>query len=377
MKLRYAYRLRPGAKAKCQLLQDWGCNRWIWNKAVELLKDKGEWLKDSELTIWRKEFEWLRHGSAAAQQQVLRDFRAKRAEGKGRRTWKSAKKHRPSLNYARNGFSLKNGRLRIKGAEIPVVWSRELPSEPTSVRVYRDSIGHWYASFVVQCDEEPLIPNPHSIGIDWGVKTTATTTDSEYDLPHSEFGKRGARALARYQRMMARRAPRPGKCGSKGYRTARRLTAKQHKKVARQRKDTARKWAKKIVRDHGSIAVEDFRPLFLTRSRMASKAADGAIGMTKRLLIEHAARAGREVALIPPAYTTMTCSACGARAKHPLPLSQRTFVCEYCGHTADRDLNSARVILARAGFNPADVDAVRRMDPAEKQNLALAESGIP
>ncbi|MGW1123293.1 hypothetical protein ACWD5B_40440, partial [Streptomyces tanashiensis] len=29
--------------------------------------------------------------------------------------------------------------------------------------------------------------------------------------------------------------------------------------------DTARKWAKKVVRDHDEIAVEDFRPKFLVR----------------------------------------------------------------------------------------------------------------
>ena len=41
-----------------------------------------------------------------------------------------------------------------------------------------------------------------------------------------------------------------------------------------------------------------------------------------------------EVVLVPPAYTTMTCSGCGARAKSRLLLSQRVFVCESCGNGA-------------------------------------------
>jgi putative transposase len=62
------------------------------------------------------------------------------------------------------------------------------------------------------------------------------------------------------------------KAQSKGYRRAQRQAAKQHKKVAWQRQDTARKWAKTVVRDHDVIAVEDFRPRFLAKSTMARKA---------------------------------------------------------------------------------------------------------
>lgn len=42
------------------------------------------------------------------------------------------------------------------------------------------------------------------------------------------------------------------KANTKGYQRAKRRAAKAHKKVARQRQDTARKWAKKVVTDHGS-----------------------------------------------------------------------------------------------------------------------------
>jgi len=57
------------------------------------------------------------------------------------------------------GFAVKDGRLCLAGRlSIPVVWSRELPSEPSSVRVYRDSIGHWYArSSLSALDEVHLI----------------------------------------------------------------------------------------------------------------------------------------------------------------------------------------------------------------------------
>jgi putative transposase len=374
--VRYRYRLRPGATAMAASVAEWDRCRWVWNRAVERLNETGEWVRDSTLTDWRGEHDWLREGSVVAQQQMLRNFRAKRAKGRGRRKFKSAKRCLPSLNYTKRGFALKDGRLCLAGGlSIPVVWSRQLPAEPSSVRVYRDSIGHWYASFVVQRDGRALPACDQSIGIDWGVRAVATTTDSEYDLPHPEHGRRAAKELARRQRTMARRKPARGQRASNGYLGAKRVAAKLSKKVARQRQDTARKWATKVVANHGVLAIEDFKPKFLAKSRMARKSADGAIGTTKATLIEYALRAGRKVVLVPPAYTTMTCSGCGARAESRLLLSERVFVCESCGAIRNRDRNAARVILDRAGLNPAGVEAVRHSELLEVR--VLAEPGIP
>jgi putative transposase len=374
--VRYRYRLRPGATAMAALLREWDVCRWVWNQAVARLNESGEWVRDDTLTGWRRKHDWLREGSVVVQQQMLRNFRAKRAKGNGRRKFKSGKRSLPSLNYTKRGFAVRDGRLCLAGGlSIPVVWSRQLPSEPSSVRIYRDHIGHWYASFVVHRDEQALPVCERSIGIDWGVRAVATTTDPEYDLPHPEYGKRAARELARRQRAMARRKPRPGERASKRYLGAKRVVAKLSKKVGRQRQDTARKWATKVVADHGSLAVEDFKPRFLAKSRMARKSADGTIGATKATLIEYAQRAGRKVVLVPPAYTTMTCSGCGARAKSRLLLSERVFVCESCGMVQDRDRNAARVILDRAGLNPAGVEAVRHSSLLEIR--VLAEPGIP
>ncbi|MEU2873392.1 transposase [Streptomyces olivoreticuli] len=287
------------------------------------------------------------------------------------------KKHAsdPTLNYTQRGFRIKDGRLHLAGGVVvSVVWSRDLPGSPSSVRVYRDSLGHWYASFVVPTTAEALPATGADIGIDWGVSETATTTSDAHDLPHAQHGKTAAVRLARYQRMMARRKPKRGQAGSRGYRETRRLTARLHKKVARQREDTGRKWAKSVVRDHDRLAVEDFRPRFLAKSTMARKAADAAIGATKRALIHMAAKHGRELHLVHPAHTTMDCAQCGARTKHALPLSERTYTCTACGAVSPRDKNSARVMLVRAGLHPAGADRARAAGPPARSQR---ESGIP
>ncbi|MCP3755378.1 transposase [Streptomyces sp. TBY4] len=375
--------------ARAALAGEWDRCRWIWNECCAKSKQTRLWNRDRPegtdkrtcgpaqldkmLTEARTGNTWLRDGSSVAQQQVIRDFGKSRAKAQqdikdrlpvrqraGMPKWKKKREALPSLNYTQRGFSLKDGRLHLAGGIVlTVVWSRNLPADPSSVRVHQDSLGHWYCSFVVPAEVEPLPETGAVIGVDWGVRETATTTSDDHDLPHAEHGKKAAAGLARYQRMMARRQPAKGKPGSKGYQAARRHVAKLHRKVARQRQDTGRKWAKSVVRDHDALAVEDFRPKFLAKSTMARKAADAAIGAAKTALIEMARKHGRAVHLVHPAHTTMDCAQCGARTKHALPLSERTYACTACGAVSPRDKNSAHVMLARAGLNPAGADRGR------------------
>ncbi|WP_101466121.1 RNA-guided endonuclease InsQ/TnpB family protein [Nocardia fluminea] len=371
--VRYTYRLRPGAQAVRGLESEWHRCRFLWNEAVHQQRSGGRptlTKLGKLLTAARRQSSWLRSGSQVPQQQMLRSYVSARHQsftrkGHGRPTIKRRKNCLPSLEYTRNGFSITDGRLRLpKGVEIPVVWSRELPSEPSSVRIYRDSLGHWYASFVVRREVAKMPATSDGIGIDWGVATTATTTNPDFDLPYQGFRARCAAELARSQRKVARRRRPRGQAPSNGYRVARRAAARLHKKAARQNAHAARVWARRVVNEHQTIAIEDFNMKFLTRSTMARKAADAAIGAAKRELIDRGSRAGRKVVMVVPAYTTMTCSSCFARAKQRLELADRTFRCASCGYSAGRDRNAARVILAVAERGHTSVDDVGHLQPS-------------
>ncbi|WP_327320098.1 RNA-guided endonuclease InsQ/TnpB family protein [Streptomyces sp. NBC_01235] len=388
---RYTYRVRVSSTARVRLLGEWDRCRWVWNECVAKskavyaynkahLKDVrtcGPAQLDRMLTEARERTPWLREGSSVPQQQTIRDFGRSRAKAQkdvklrlplrqraGMPKWKKKREADPTLNYTRRGFRLKDGRLHLAGGIVlAVVWSRDLPADPSSVRVYQDGVGHWYASFVVPAQVRPLPLTGRVIGVDWGVRETATTTSDAHDLPHAQHGKKAGQKLTRYDRMMARRKPRKGQAASKGYREAKHLRAKAYRKVVRQRQDTGRKWAKRVVTDHDAVAVEDFRPKFLARTPMARKAADAAIGATKRALTEMGRTHARDVRLVHPAHTTMDCGRCGVRTKHALPLSERTYTCTACGVVSPRDKNSARVMLVRAGLNPAGVEGVRPPGP--------------
>ncbi|MFC9590693.1 RNA-guided endonuclease InsQ/TnpB family protein [Streptomyces sp. NPDC056944] len=392
---RYTYRLRVSSTSLVALLDEWDRCRWIWNECVAKSKAVHQHNKahpedrlncgparlDRMLTAARRTTPWLREGASVPQQQVIRDFGASRAKAQkdikdrlpvhrraGMPKLKKKREAAPSLNYTKRGFRLIGDRLHLAGGiALPVVWSRPLPAEPSSVRVHRDGLGHWYASFVVPAQVESLPDTGRVLGVDWGVRETATTTDDAFDLAHPEHGRKAQEKVTRYDRMMARRRPKNGQASSKGYLKAKKLRAKAYKGLSRQRQHTSRTWAKKVVRHHDSIAVEDFRPKFLAKTAMARKAADAAIAGTKRALIEMGRKHGRSVHLVHPAHTTMDCAACGARAKHALPLSERTYTCTACGAVRPRDKNSAYVMLIRAGLAPAGVEGRRPRGPLGRE----------
>lgn len=388
VRVRFNFRLRMSRSNARLLVGEADRCRWVWNQCVGRSRDLfaegvpcGPAVLDRELTDWRQDDsgrgEWLRAGSSVAQQQTIREFGLARSKAikdiasnvpgarrRGLPTFHAKADTRPSLNYTRSGFKIADGRLVLAGGiSVPVVWSRELPSEPSSVRVSQDACGHWSASFVVDVDYQPLPATGEVIGVDWGVTDTAVTTDPTFDLPHRQRGRSAAAALKQAQRKMARRRPARGGKGSAGYQHAKAETARLYAKVSRQRREDHRKWAVAVVRAHDQIAVEDFKPRFLARSTMARKAADAAIGAAKAELVWQATKTGRDLRLVDPKHTTMDCGDCGARTKHRLPLSERTYTCCNCGVSRPRDRNSATVMVARAGFDPASADRIRLNPP--------------
>lgn len=389
--VRYTYRLRPGAQAEAALLAEWGRCRWLWNEAAHQHRTRRPVSKGrlgKLLTEARRANGWLREGWQNTQAETLNTYadalyQSFKVKGRGRPKPKRGKVDLPSLPFTKNGFSLRevDGRVRLslpKGTVIPIVWSRELPSDPSSCRVYQDNLGHWYVSFVVRREVTPAPDSAGRIGIDWGVKTTATTTDPAYDLPHLGYRRRCAAELVKAQRKMARRRRPEGQSQSNGYRRAKIHSARLRKRAARQNQHAARVWARRVVDNHDLIAVEDFKSGFLAKSTMARKAADAAIGAAKRELIERGKRAGRRVVLVPPAYTTMTCSGCGTRAKDRLLLAERTFACTTCGLVEDRDTNAARTILALGERAQAGADDVRHLVPSPRvSGQVQSEPEIP
>ena len=405
MKVRYTYRLRPGKQAEQYPLAEWGACRYVWNQMVEESQRRhkngqtfgpNEAAKHLRRTVTDDDGNlWLAALSSVPQQQIVRDFSASRKKAlldrknkkrvsSGLPKYKSRRNTQPTLSYCGKAFKLleidRSLRLKLtKGTVIPVVWSRELPAAPTSVRVYRKPNGKWFASFVVEVTPEYDMPHTgNAIGIDWGVRETATTAtvdahgvvseSKDLDMPFAGYERKYEKSLAETQRRMARRY-RKGKRRrnqSRGYKKALRQYRELKRRSAAQREDAAHKWAVKACRSSDAIASEDFKPSFPFHTTMARKAQDAAIGKLIRALEWQAAKRGRIFVKVNPAHTTQDCSNCGARAKRRLNLQERVYKCERCGLMLDRDRNSAINMLIGAGFIPGPMGTLRRSSAAAR-----------
>ena len=261
---------------------------------------------------------------------------------------------------------------------------------PTSVRVYRKSNGKWFAAFVVETRPECSMSRTGSaVGIDWGVRETATTMtvnaqgevreSVDLDMPFGAYERKYEKSLAEAQRRMARRHQKGKRCSeqSRGYKKALRQYRELKRRSTAQRKDAANKWAVKVCRNSDAIASEDFKPKFLSRTTMARKAQDAAIGQLIDTLEWQAVKRGRRFVKVNPAYTTQDCSDCGARAKHRLGLQDRVYKCECCGFALDRDRNSAINMLIGAGFIPGPIGTLSRSDAAAHGRAVPEKAKIP
>jgi putative transposase len=85
-----------------------------------------------------------------------------------------------SARFRIGGFSFKgDGVYLAKIGIVKPIWSRKLPSEPSSVTIIKDCASRYFLSFVVEV--EPILTkadNP-SIGIDLGIKTFAVMSNGE------------------------------------------------------------------------------------------------------------------------------------------------------------------------------------------------------
>ncbi|MFB7877084.1 RNA-guided endonuclease InsQ/TnpB family protein [Nocardia sp. NPDC056064] len=364
MQLRYRFRLNPTPGQQVALARAFGCARVVYNDAIHTRKQaRREGLpypKDAELSkaltaVKRTpERAWLSDVSSVVLQQALADANTayrnffasitgkRRGPRVGEPRFRSRRDNRQAIRFTRNAhFAVTGGgKLRLpKIGDVPVRWSRVLPSEPSSVTVIKDAAGRYFASFVVEATDEPLPVTADEVGIDLGLTTFAVLSNGR-TIISPKFLRRAERKLRKAQQDLSRKA-----VGSNNRAKARIKVARTHAEVRDARLDFAHKQSTTLIRENQAIYVEDLCVRGLARTRLAKSVHDAGWGMFLRLIQEKARRYGRAVVKVDRFFpSSQTCSDCG-RVDGPKPLSVRTWACP-CGAVHDRDLNAAKNILA-------------------------------
>lgn len=207
--------------------------------------------------------------------------------------------------------------------------------------------------------------NEYVVGVDRGVVVPAHTGDAAY-----RFSVGQARHLAaqeRYRKRLQRRLAKQVKGSNRRNKVKQRIS-KTYRKQAAIRNDFCHQTSRKLVDSSAKVIIfEALNTSKMTRKPKARQDSNGKYlpnrakakaGLNKSILnvgwhyLEayaqyKAARAGKAVFKISPAYTSQECSRCG----HTHPGNRKTqalFVCGACGYVDNADANAALVIKKRA-----------------------------
>lgn len=223
---------------------------------------------------------------------------------------------------------MRDGAVRFNKKWYKLWMSRSIEGRIKCGSFSQDARGRWYCNVVVEYVVEPVTNDGLGVGIDVGLKNTATLSTGCKIANIKTFSKHQA-ALAKAQK--ARKS-----------RQAKNILAK----IANTRKNYVHQWTTSIARSFSFIAVGNVSSEWLQVSNGKSSA-DAATGMFRRLLRYKAIARGSVFVDVSEHFSTQTCSRCGSIGgpKGIAGLEIREWTCGHCGSVHDRDVNAARNIL--------------------------------
>lgn len=352
------YRIYPNQNQAIILNQWLGQGRFVWNQMLALnIKTYDQEQKfvfgydmNNLLPDLKKapETEFLKEIPSQCLQQkcsdldkALKQSSRKAKNKKGFPNFKSKKIDESGIRFP--SFKFEGNRIilpKMVGG-IKIKLHRPLLGKKGSLTLTKDKLGRYFISILVTIDEsEPVTEINNSIGIDIGLKSFAVTSDSEV-IDNPKFYKRSQNKLTKLQRQHSKKLK-----GSSNREKLRLRLAKQHKKVANQRKDFINQVTSSITKNNDLVAVEDLNVKGMVKNHKLSKSIhDVGWGMFLTTLEWQCFKRGKHFVKISRWFpSSKTCSSCGGY-KDDLVLNDRVYVCPDCGFEIDRDLNAAFNIL--------------------------------
>lgn len=276
--------------------------------------------------------------STTVQEVIAEHAKARKQHKRSKLRWRVSSGSKRSLGWVpfkAGSAKWKNGQVYFNGHYFKVWDSYGLSQyEFRAGEFSQDARGRWYLNVAVKVDEKPRYhpDGVKAVGIDLGLKDVATCSNGE-KLQAKRFYRELEKKLAVAQRANNKRQVKT-----------------IHAKIKNRRKDFLHKFSTKLTKDNGAIFVGDVSSQKLVKTKMAKSVLDAGWGMLKTQLQYKAIAQGVWFEVIDERYTTQVCSCCGSISdnspKGRTGLGIREWVCVECGTHHDRDINSAKNILA-------------------------------
>lgn len=324
----------------------------------------------SELFEIRKETPWLAKCKAEcireAALQVEKSFK-RFYKGNGYPKFKSRKGEQSFHAY--QSIKCEGNRLKFYGNKIKFKSSENYlellnTNKIKQVTFKKDKCGDYWASCLIDISVTRELPKTdNSVGLDLGLKDLVITSDGIKYENKKYFVKSQSR-LKTLQRRFAKK-----KKGSNNKEKARLKVAKLYRKIARQREWYYHQISNELLRENQTVVVETLRVKNMIKNHKLAKSISDASWSSLVNMLEYKAKwYGRDIVKIDTFYpSSKTCSGCG-NVKEQLALSERTYNCECCGLSIDRDYNAA-INIRNSGIKTPVV-------PVEEVGHEPVEAGI-
>lgn len=288
---------------------------------------------------------------------------------RGRKVGKLRFKGRNWFNtivYNQSGFEFtkvtdKRGTIDLsKIGLIKVKTHREISGNIKQL-IIKKSCGKWYLILQTDAKGDALRCGNGKVGIDLGIESYLTESNgSKIDNPKTLEGHLGK--LKEIQQKIAR-----SKKGSKNREKVKFQLQKLHVRISNTRNDFIHKTTTSLIRQNRFIAVEklNIREMMEKPHYNAKNIADASWSRFLQVLRYKAESAGCEVVEVNPRNTSKTCSNCGNMQE--MPLYARSYNCNACHMSMDRDHNSAINILKKASGGLEWASAETANVPSMKQ----------
>ena len=211
--------------------------------------------------------------------------------------------------------------------------------------IQRESNGKYYVSVLYEQDDIKYKVIPRNVvGIDLGIKKLLTLSDgTSYD--NNKCLLKYEKRIKRKQRELSRKVKR-----SNNYYKCKKELAKLYSKVANSRKYYIHKITKDITDEYDIITCEKLHTKSMimegTKNHLSKSIADASFNEIIRQLLYKSNYKGKYFYQVDEYYpSSQICSVCDHQNKVYKDLGKRTYKCNNCGVTIDRDLNASINIM--------------------------------